>query len=263
MSYRRTHPVPGGRRDQRQRTTARGRTMRQVGVTTAIVAFAVGSFASAGASTLEDSPDAKMNAQDLATVVEPVAATGPDVEVTTETVENTLEHGSVEKKDPSAFSGTKKVVTQGADGTELVSYTVKTVDGVEVEREEAISVLVSEPTDEVVSVGTLSIPKTSNSGSNRALGKTMAASLHGWSGSEWECLNALWTRESGWSSSAHNSSSGAHGIPQALPGSKMAKYGSDWASNPATQIKWGLAYVKGRYGTPCGGWGHFKSKGWY
>jgi len=240
--------------------------VRQIVGTTALVAFAVGSFASAGASTLQNSYSADSASLDLAAVVEPVAATGPDVEVTTETVENTLEHGSVEKSDPSELKGTKKVVTQGADGTELVSYNIKSVDGVEVDREESISVVVDQPTDEVVSVGTAtapSVPTTTNTGSTRAIGKALAEDIYGWSGEQWDCLNALWTRESGWRTSAHNSSSGAHGIPQALPGSKMASYGSDWATNPSTQIKWGLAYVKSRYGTPCGGWSAFQSKGWY
>lgn len=266
MSYRRTHPVPGGRRDSRQRTTARTRTLRQVGVTTAIVAFAVGSFASAGATTLSTSYGAESTSQDLAAVVNPVAAADPGVELTTETVEKTLKHDSVEKKDSSEMKGTKKIVSAGKDGTELVSYTVKTLDGVEVARDESLRVLVDEPTDEVIAVGTRTapvIPQTSNAGANRALGKSMAASMYGWSGDQWSCLNALWTRESNWRTEAHNSSSGAHGIPQSLPGSKMAKYGSDWATNPATQIKWGLAYVKGRYGTPCGGWSAFQSKGWY
>jgi len=77
------------------------------------------------------------------------------------------------------------------------------------------------------------------------------------------CLDKLWTKESGWSTTATNRSSGAYGIPQALPGDKMAKYGSDWQTNPATQIKWGLDYVKGRYSTPCGAWSFFLSHNWY
>jgi len=265
VSYRRTHAVPGGRRDRRQRTSLRTRTLLQVGATTAIAAFAVGSFASAGADTLNGTYDVVAK-QDLAAVVEEVGATAQDVEVKTETVENTLEYQSVEKDDPAELKGSKKIVTPGEDGTELVSYTVKTIDGVEVEREEEISVLVDEPTDEVVAVGTKTtptVPVTSNSGANRAIGKTMAASIYGWTGGEWDCLNALWTRESGWSSNASNSSSGAHGIPQALPGSKMASAGADWATNPATQIKWGLGYIKNRYGTPCGAWSQSQSIGWY
>ena len=66
----------------------------------------------------------------------------------------------------------------------------------------------------------------------------------------------------GWRVNAANSS-GAYGIPQALPGSKMASAGADWQTNPATQIAWGLGYIAGRYGTPCGAWDHSESNGWY
>ncbi|MEO3872566.1 lytic transglycosylase domain-containing protein [Nonomuraea sp. B12E4] len=98
-------------------------------------------------------------------------------------------------------------------------------------------------------------------GSNKATAKAMLASM-GWSG-QWGCLEALWTKESGWNERAMNRYSGAYGIPQSLPGSKMASAGSDWQTNAATQIKWGLGYIKGRYGTPCGAWGHSQSVGWY
>jgi hypothetical protein len=85
----------------------------------------------------------------------------------------------------------------------------------------------------------------------------------GWGDSEFSCLVALWSKESGWRVNAYNASSGAYGIPQALPGSKMGSAGADWETNPATQISWGLGYIGGRYGTPCGAWGHSQSVGWY
>ncbi|WP_141012508.1 aggregation-promoting factor C-terminal-like domain-containing protein [Nocardioides sambongensis] len=85
----------------------------------------------------------------------------------------------------------------------------------------------------------------------------------GFSVSEFGCLDSLWTRESGWSVTADNPSSSAYGIPQALPGSKMASAGADWATNPVTQITWGLGYIQDRYGSPCGAWGHSQSVGWY
>lgn len=85
----------------------------------------------------------------------------------------------------------------------------------------------------------------------------------GWGEDQFSCLVALWKKESGWRVNAENKSSGAYGIPQALPGSKMASAGADWATNPATQIDWGLGYITGRYGTPCGAWGHSQSVGWY
>jgi hypothetical protein len=95
-----------------------------------------------------------------------------------------------------------------------------------------------------------------------AIGRQLAAA-RGWTGSQFQCLYSLWNRESGWRVDAYNPSSGATGIPQALPGSKMASAGADWRTNPATQIRWGLGYISGRYGTPCAAWGHSLSFGWY
>ncbi|GAA5076147.1 hypothetical protein GCM10023259_079290 [Thermocatellispora tengchongensis] len=86
---------------------------------------------------------------------------------------------------------------------------------------------------------------------------------HGWSAAQFACLSKLWNRESNWNHRALNRSSGAYGIPQALPGRKMASAGKDWRTNPRTQIKWGLKYIKARYGTPCGAWSHALSRGWY
>lgn len=77
------------------------------------------------------------------------------------------------------------------------------------------------------------------------------------------CLEKLWDKESGWNERAANASSGAYGIPQALPGSKMASHGDDWETNPNTQIRWGLDYISGRYGTPCDAWAHSQNNGWY
>ena len=90
-----------------------------------------------------------------------------------------------------------------------------------------------------------------------------AVAARGWASSEFDCLVALWSKESGWRVNAYNASSGAYGIPQALPGSKMATAGADWETNAATQIEWGLGYIQGRYGTPCGAWAHSQDVGWY
>ena len=97
---------------------------------------------------------------------------------------------------------------------------------------------------------------------NRALG--CAALLEvGFGLDQMPCLDKLFTRESQWNPKAKNKSSGAYGIPQALPGSKMASIGSDWEWNPVTQVKWGLSYIKNRYKTPCGAWAHSQATGWY
>lgn len=84
-----------------------------------------------------------------------------------------------------------------------------------------------------------------------------------WSEADYSALVKLWNKESGWNPNSHNSSSGAHGIPQALPASKMKSEGSDYYTNGYTQIRWGLKYIKNRYGTPSKAWRHFQNKNWY
>ncbi len=85
----------------------------------------------------------------------------------------------------------------------------------------------------------------------------------GWESDQYSCLVILWERESNWRVNAKNKSSGAYGIPQSLPGSKMASEGADWMTNPKTQINWGLKYIKGRYGAPCGALAHSNKFNWY
>jgi len=99
------------------------------------------------------------------------------------------------------------------------------------------------------------------SGTARRIAELMLVQF-GWIG-QFSCLSALWAQESGWNVYAENPSSGAYGIPQALPGSKMASAGADWQSDAATQINWGLAYIRAAYGSPCAAWGHEEAAGWY
>ncbi|MER5351096.1 transglycosylase SLT domain-containing protein [Kitasatospora sp. NPDC002551] len=80
---------------------------------------------------------------------------------------------------------------------------------------------------------------------------------------QFQCFSNIVKRESGWNYTATNKSSGAYGLVQALPGSKMASAGADWRTNPATQIKWGLSYMNSRYGSPCGAWSFWQSHHWY
>ena len=100
-----------------------------------------------------------------------------------------------------------------------------------------------------------------NPGTAQSIAYNMLGS-YGFAKSQWGCLLDLWNAESGWRYNAENAS-GAYGIPQSLPGSKMAKFGSDWLTNPTTQIKWGLWDIKTYYGTPCNAWGHEEAHGWY
>jgi hypothetical protein len=97
----------------------------------------------------------------------------------------------------------------------------------------------------------------------KATAERMAAERYGWGGDQFGCLVSLWTKESGWNYQASNPSSGAYGIPQSLPGSKMATVGADWQTNATTQIAWGLDYISRAYGTPCSAWGHSQATNWY
>ena len=104
---------------------------------------------------------------------------------------------------------------------------------------------------------------SSNVDANKEFAREYMTSNYSWDAEQFACLEPLWEYESGWNHRAHNKSSGAYGIPQSLPGSKMKSAGNDWQTNPETQIKWGLGYIANRYETPCGAYAHFKRKNWY
>ena len=106
------------------------------------------------------------------------------------------------------------------------------------------------------------LPTDVNPDSNRGLGYHLMLQF-GVAADQWQYLDALWQRESGWNHLAENASSGAYGIPQSLPGSKMADVAPDWRTNPETQITWGLAYIAARYRNPQGAWEHSQRVGWY
>jgi hypothetical protein len=103
---------------------------------------------------------------------------------------------------------------------------------------------------------------TTPSGSPEQIAEQMLSQF-GWSSSQFSCLQPLWEHESGWSVTAENPTSGAYGIPQSLPASQMSSAGADWQTNAATQIRWGLTYIQGRYGSPCGALAHEESDNWY
>ncbi|PUB22276.1 uncharacterized protein YabE (DUF348 family) [Promicromonospora sp. AC04] len=166
-------------------------------------------------------------------------------------------------EDSSLPEGYESIRTAGVAGEAEVTYKVKTVGGAVVERTVVDRKVVRKPVNEVLVVGTMDVATAPvDPGSARALGQAMAAE-RGWGADEFSCLDQLWQKESGWRWNADNPSSEAYGIAQANPGSKMATVGSDWLTNPATQIEWGLGYISGRYGTPCGAWAHSVEIGWY
>lgn len=196
------------------------------------------------------------------------------VETRSLTEDFTVKYATKKVDDDSLEKGEEEVETEGKNGSGTRTYNVTYRDGKETSRELVVETVAEQPVDEVIHVGTKEENSLSSlaevaastspvpAGSARAIAQQMVAD-RGWAASEFACLDQLWQRESNWRHTAMNPSSGAYGIPQALPGSKMASAGADWQTNPATQIKWGLGYISGRYGTPCGALSHSHSVGWY
>ncbi len=183
-----------------------------------------------------------------------------------ETVTEAVPFEEQEVEDPTLVKGTRKVETAGRAGVRTTTYSTATVGGAVVDRQVVASAVTVPPVTQVVKVGTMEVATgvniTVSPGSAQELGKQLAAA-RGWGDDQFACLLQLWNKESGWRVDAENRSSGAYGIPQSLPGSKMASVGADWRTNPATQITWGLNYIGGRYGDPCGAWSASQAKGWY
>jgi uncharacterized protein YabE (DUF348 family) len=176
--------------------------------------------------------------------------------------------------DSSLLTGHTRVERAGQSGLIKVRYAIVYLNGKRVGRTKLGSQVVRSPRAEILAVGTKQpvqqqatahhAPYAGNPspGSAKAIARQMVAQ-HGWSSDQYNCLVILWNHESGWRVHAYNPS-GAYGIPQALPGSKMASAGSDWQNNPETQIRWGLNYIASRYGTPCNAWYQWQAHGgWY
>ena len=178
-------------------------------------------------------------------------------------------------KDVSDGSGDtqEKVITAGSNGIKEVTYRIKYQNGNEIERTVVSENVIKEPVDKVVQVKTKTVTSRSSTARVAVTGSVAEyqayakerCEAYGWSEADFNALVALWNKESGWNPTSYNRSSGAYGIPQALPGSKMITAGSDWATNYKTQIDWGLNYIKNRkdYGTPTKAWDHSCKYGWY
>lgn len=115
----------------------------------------------------------------------------------------------------------------------------------------------------MVSVMVRQVDKARKPNGARAIAAEIAKEKYGWGSWQFSCLDTLWTKESHWNYRARNKRSGAHGIPQALPATKMAIFGADWRTNPVTQILWGLHYIDVRYETPCKALSKFKRSRYY
>lgn len=180
-----------------------------------------------------------------------------------ETVTKNVANGASETKD--------QVLQEGREGKKEVTYRVKYQNDVEIERTEVSSVVLEEPVNKIVQVRAKQTTSRSSSGRTYISGSVAEyqayararCSAYGWSTADFNCLVALWNKESKWNPNAYNSGSGAYGIPQALPASKMATAGTDYRTNYKTQINWGLSYISSKYGSPSAAWSVSKSKGGY
>lgn len=176
----------------------------------------------------------------------------------TATEEKEIPFDTEKVQDADKEVGFREVKTPGVKGKRSVTYEIEMKNGKEISRKEIQSVVIEQPKKQVEIVGAKPNVPT-NPGEAAKLGHQMMLA-YGFGEDQWSCLYNLWQRESGWKTTAGNPSSGAYGIPQALPGSKM---GPGWQNDAAVQIRWGLGYIKGRYNNPCGAWSAFLSKGWY
>jgi uncharacterized protein YabE (DUF348 family) len=179
-------------------------------------------------------------------------------------------YGSVRQNDPNRTVGNNVVVTAGRNGVRQVTYRLRYVDGKLVGKTIASNKVITPAVNRRTLVGTKRVVQTYNAPSYSAPASSGSAqqiaagmvSARGWGGDQFSCLVSLWNKESGWRTNAYNPS-GAYGIPQALPGSKMASAGGDWQTSASTQIAWGLGYIASVYGTPCSAWAHSQATNWY
>ena len=182
-----------------------------------------------------------------------------EVEIPYETITKDVSNGSQTTQN--------RVVQSGSNGLKKVTYRIRYQNGAEIEKTEISSEIIKEPVDKIVEVRTKQVTSRGGVVSGSVAEYQAYAEKrcfdYGWSDADFEALVKLWNKESRWNPYACNSSSGAYGIPQALPATKMSTYGTDYLTNYKTQINWGLNYIKSRYGTPTAAWNHSCKKGWY
>lgn len=190
-----------------------------------------------------------------ASTVEAVAASGLDLGADTTIYTSALDAAITALTDESSVSILDRAELT-ADVTSGIESVTAAAAALQTRLDEAVAA--KEAADAAAALALANTPDGA-----RATARQIAADQYGWGDDQFSCLNSLWHKESGWNYQAYNSNGGATGIPQALPGSKMASFGTDWQTNATTQIKWGLDYISNVYGTPCSAWGHSQSVNWY
>ena len=269
MAQHGRHRAPG-RHVRPKALDVRALTAYAVVAVLAIAGFAVRPH-SASANELASFIDAKALA---ASQVVDAKAQPTGLSTLTVTATKTLPPTKKATLDADIARGTEFVMQPGVPGKQRVTYQLVFIDGKQVARKVLSRVVVKKAKSAVVIQGSgdpnnlkVALASAAHGVGDPEGNKNFAAlyiqNEYGWGDKQFGCLSTLWTRESHWRHQARNRSSGAYGIAQALPGRKMSKVASDWRTNPVTQIKWGAAYIEGRYGTPCNALEHSYSRGWY
>jgi len=181
----------------------------------------------------------------------------------TATATKVLPFPTTKTADPYLETGETRIVTPGQDGSARITFALVYVDGKIAGRTPIKTVVINAPITQVVRVGTkpAAVQGVVPAGAAQVIGKNLAKA-RGWGDDQFGCLVEIWNHESGWRVDAANPS-GAYGIPQALPGSKMSSAGPNWETDAATQITWGLGYIAERYHDPCNAWAIWQTQSWY
>lgn len=193
---------------------------------------------------------------DAATVVVDARSSGFDLGAESTAIETDGLLDSLE----SLTDGTIDSILMRAERTADLNADVETVSAQSAALRGRLDAAIAQKQAEEAAAAALAAANTPDGA--RAVAQQIAASEFGWGGDQFSCLNSLWQKESGWNYQAYNPS-GATGIPQSLPGNKMASAGADWQTNATTQIRWGLDYIQRAYGSPCSAWGHSQAVNWY
>ncbi len=209
--------------------------------------------------------DDRLSPPEPTALTDGVAVTVVRVKRATVTTTKSIPFDTKKVDDSTLLRGKTKLDTPGKKGKLQTTYAVVYIDGKLAGKTRIDSKTLRKAITQIEKIGTKQPVDSSGavpSGSAQDIARQMLAQ-RGWS-DQFGCLQTMWDHESGWRTNAENPSSGAYGIPQALPGSKMATAGPDWQTSASTQIKWGLDYIASRYGDPCSAWATWQAHGgWY
>lgn len=253
------------------------RTARIAAVTAAVVAVAGGSYVLSEASPAAVVASGPSSADIIVVTMSPTQSTSPTPSVAataatpavsataTPTPSLTPMHGAGTVELTPDTLAARKQAAEAADAARVAKARAAAAAAAQAKARAAAATAAAQAkarADDAARAGRSAGRAPLPTGSPKAIARAMLAN-YGWGDDQFSCLVTMWNHESGWNPHAENPGSGAYGIPQALPGAKMGTSGSDWRNNPATQISWGLNYIKTRYNTPCGAWSFWQRGSWH